>query len=157
MTTLLDIRVLQPGTAEAQEGGESNGSNAESGARRAPQLQPMEVDVVEQPVRSRITEGVSNVDIGSAAHEKIQIGSLLDNRLRMREPLTLVMEQEGEFYIAKCEELNEFGYGTDPIGAVQDMRNTIAELYWELKESQARLGSDLAHTWQVLFSLVYEV
>ena len=88
----------------------------------------------------------------------LQLGDVLTDAssLRMREPLTLQMEQEGEFYIARCDELNELGYGMDPIAAVQDIRNTIAELYWKLKEDQERLGSDLASTWQRLSELVYE-
>ena len=85
----------------------------------------------------------------------LQCGEALtdESTLHMREPLTLQMEQEGEFYIAKCDELNEFGYGTDPIAAVQDIRNTIAELYWTLKVDQERLGSDLSKTWQRLSEL----
>ncbi len=88
----------------------------------------------------------------------LQCGEALtdESTLHMREPLTLQMEQEGEFYIAKCDELNEFGYGMNPIAAVQDIRNTIAELYWTLKVDQERLGSDLSKTWQRLSELVYE-
>ena len=154
MTNLLDIRVLEPGTTEAQEGDVGNGPNAESAGHH-----PSEVMFIKFPAQQQVHPPVMadlEVRPGSAAHDQIQIGSLLDSRLRMREPLTLVMEQEGEFYIARCEELNEFGYGTDPISAVQDIRNTIAELYWELKENQNRLGSDLAQTWQILSDLVYE-
>ena len=92
----------------------------------------------------------------AADYHHIAIGSLLDTRLRMRGTLTLEMEQEGEFYIAKCDELNEFGYDYDPIGAVQDVRVSIAELYWELKENQHRLGADLTETWRRLSELVYE-
>ena len=88
----------------------------------------------------------------------LQCGEALtgESTLRMRHPLTLQMEQEGEFYIAKCDELNEFGYGTDPIAAVQDIRHTIAELYWSLKGDQGRLGTDLVETWLRLSELVYE-
>lgn len=88
----------------------------------------------------------------------LQCGEALtdESTLRIRESLTLQMEQEGEFYIAKCDELNEFGYGTDPTAAVQDIRNTIAELYWSLKGDQERLGTDLASTWRRLSKLVYE-
>ena len=48
------------------------------------------------------------------------------------------------------------GYGTDPIGAVEDLRQTLAELYWALKGDQERLGLDLADTWRKLSELVYE-
>ena len=74
----------------------------------------------------------------------------------MLEPVTLELEQEGEFYVAKCDYLGECGYGLDPISAVQDIRKTIAELYWQLKGDRDRLGSDMARTCQRLTELVYE-
>ena len=90
-------------------------------------------------------------------YKRVQIGSLLDPRLRLREPVTLKMEQDDEFHVAWCEELNEYGYGSDPTSAVRDARNTIAELYWQLKAERERLGPDLADTWKKLSVLVYEV
>ena len=92
----------------------------------------------------------------SAFRERVEIGSLLDTRLRMRRSVTLEMERGDDFYVAKCAELNEYGYGTDPTWAIEDARRAIAELYWELKENQDRLGADLAKTWQRLSELVYE-
>ena len=74
----------------------------------------------------------------------------------MNGSLTLQIERDGDFYVAGCEELNEYGYGRDPISAVQDARHTIAELYWQLKAEQERLVPDLANTWQALSALVYE-
>jgi hypothetical protein len=91
-----------------------------------------------------------------SAYEEILIGSLLDIRLRIRGALTLKIERESESYVAKCDELNELGYGPDPSNAVQDIRLTIAGLYWRLKEDQDQLGADLAATWQRLAALVYE-
>ena len=97
------------------------------------------------------------VDRGPVVCNTIQIGSLLDQRLRMRLPLTINIKREDQFYVAKCEGLSERGYGTDPIIAVQDMRKNIANLYWRLKEDQPRLGQDLATTWQKLSEIVYEI
>ena len=74
----------------------------------------------------------------------------------MRRSLTLEIERYGDSYIARCSALNKSGYGDDPARAVQDVRRTIAELYWGLKEEQDRLGADLAKTWQRLSELVYE-
>lgn len=153
MTTIPSVRVLGPGTTEAQERSIDNETNAESVSHEGPEIQ------VSLAVPSPQTEQPSrrNTPVESAAdYHHIAIGSLLDTRLRMRGTLTLEMEQEGEFYIAKCDELNEFGYDYDPIGAVQDVRVSIAELYWELKENQHRLGADLAETWRRLSELVYE-
>ena len=156
MTTTLDIRVLEPGDTEAREADNGNGSTVVSAG-----LQPDHSLVMQLTAPGKAAYSPRELPIQvalpkSSAHDQMQIGSLLDHRLRMREPLTLELEQEGEFYIAKCDELNEFGYGTDPIAAVQDIRKTTAELYWSLKEDQERLGTDLASTWQRLSELVYE-
>jgi len=102
-------------------------------------------------------EVVEEARHGSIVRDRIQIGSLLDHRLRMSVPITLDLEREDEFYLAKYDELDEFGYGTDPISAVQDFRKTIAELYWQLKEDEERLGPDLTETWRRLSALVYVV
>ncbi len=88
--------------------------------------------------------------------DSVQIGSLLDSRLRMHSAVTISLEQEGPWHVAYCEDLNEFGYGTDPLSAVQDLRQTLAELYWELKSDRERLGQDLAQTWDRLSALIFE-
>lgn len=153
MTTFPNVQVLVPGTTEARANGINNETDAGPASLEGREMQGFMVELnpqTEQPSR-RNTPAESVVD-----YHHIAIGSLLDTRLRMRRPLTLEMDQEGEFYIAKCDELNEFGYDYDPIGAVQDVRVSIAELYWELKENQHRLGADLAETWRRLSELVYE-
>ncbi len=150
MTMALNIQVLPPGATEAREAA-GDDSISVSGTP-----QPTESKTVQ--LKESLPKGAIRGAIPeSAARDKIRIGSLLDHRLRMQESLTLEIEQEGEFYIAKYEELNEFGYGLDPISAVQDVRITIAELYWQLKKDRERLGSDLAKTWQRLSELVSEV
>jgi hypothetical protein len=158
MTTMPKVPVLKPGTAEARESQDDTSSTRGEGAAQTEELTNVEFDQIEHPPQYQPGEvSKTSASLGSAVHNQIEIGSLLDNRLRMREPLILEIEREEEFYIAKSKELNEFGYGMDPISAVQDMRNTLAELYWQLKENQDRLGSDLARTWERLSSLVYEV
>ena len=88
---------------------------------------------------------------------QVLVGSLLDPRLRVQGVLVLDIERDGEFYIASCDQFDEYGYGTDVINAVQDARHTIAELYWELRENQDRLGADLERTWQALSAQIYVV
>lgn len=158
MTTMpVEVTPLRPGTADARESEDNTASTIGRDSGQTEELNNIKFNSIERPLQYLPREFNEVTDnLGSAVHDQIQIGSLLDSRLRMREPLTLVMEQEGEFYIAKCDELNEFGYGADPIGSVQDVRKTIAELYWQLKENQDRLGSDLTKTWQRLSELVYE-
>ncbi len=107
------------------------------------------------PVRATHPPNPSGDPI-SAYRDRVEIGSLLDTRLRMRRSLTLEIERQGDSYVAKCSALNEAGYGDDPSQAVQDIRWTIADIYWKLKEDQDRLGADLVETWRKLSELVYE-
>ena len=87
----------------------------------------------------------------------VSIGSLLDDRLRLIAPLTLKLEREGEFYIARFDNLEEFGYGYTAIQAIDDFRQTLAELYWTLNEEQARLSQSLSKLWEQLGQVVQEI
>ena len=144
MVTKVEIRSLQPGNAYApvpipEEQGVTKVSHQDTRAT------------------NRLIEMVlAEIEPKSDSIDSVQIGSLLDTRLRMSQPVTLVIEKDEEFFVAWHEELQEFGYGADPISAVQDFRNTMAQLYWQLKEDQHRLGADLFKTWEMLSTLVYE-
>ena len=98
-----------------------------------------------EPISEAVTHGL----------RQVLVGSLLDPRLRVQGTLVLDIEQDGEFYIASCDQFDEYGYGTDVITAVQDVRNSMAELYWELRENSDRLGSDLERIWQALSAQIY--
>lgn len=96
------------------------------------------------------------VRVPKATPPVFNVGTLFDDRLRLREPLTVKVEQEENLYVAKCEEFEEFGYGNDPMTAVDDLRGALAELYWMLKEEQGRLGPTLAELWVALQETVEE-
>lgn len=90
------------------------------------------------------------------AEDSVAIGSLIDLRLRMNRPISLRIQRNQDQFTAVHDELDELGYGADPISAVQDFRQTLAELYWTLKEQQHRLGPDLARTWSLISDVIHE-
>ena len=150
MTTNAEVQLLPPGGTVAREVSED-----------APIVETHGFSQAESPV-VQLREVYRKVAdrgavLGPVVCNNIQIGSLLDQRLRMRLPLTINIKREDQFYVATCEGLSERGYGTDPIIAVQDMRKNIANLYWRLKEDQSRLGQDLVTAWQKLSGIVYEI
>lgn len=153
-TTPQGVTVLEPGSVDARDdiGLTMGGEPSLTEQLISLGFSPVEPSPQNQPTVP--SEPVAHFE--SAALQHIQIGSLLDDRLRLREAISLEMEQENEFYIAKCDEIDEIGYGEDPISAVRDIRKTIAELYWQLKENEERLGTDLTRTWQRLSALVCE-
>ena len=115
---------------------------------------PDNAGVDSEPRTSKFATGGPMSTLSSL--DRVPIGSLLDVRLRMRRVITLVLQREDEFYIAKYDELNEFGYGHSPIDAIQDFRRTLGELYWSLRDPQKSLGPDLASTWELLSAFIYE-
>lgn len=108
---------------------------------------PLPPGIGEEPL---VTIEIQPTPVGERAKLPTSIASLLDDRLRLRSPVDLELEQEGGFHIAKCQEFEEFGYGKSPMEAVDDLRLTLAELYWTLKEEQAQLGPSLRDLWQRL-------
>lgn len=81
---------------------------------------------------------------------RIRLGFLRDGRLRLLQPLEVIITKEENQIAAEAEELNEFGYGDSSTEAVADLQRTIAELYFTLDETQGRLGKGLQEVWQTL-------
>ena len=152
-------QILSGDTEELEQAPDNDSPTSSSG------LEPMTEEVFNRLMESEpvteegAVEPAPESEPGEeVTHElrHVQIGSLLDPRLRVQGTLVLDIKRDGEFYIASCDQFDEYGYGTDVINAVQDARHTIAELYWELKENQDRLGPDLERTWQALSAQIYE-
>lgn len=78
----------------------------------------------------------------------LTLGSLHHPRLRLRAPLTLRIERENEHVTAWNHDLEEIGYGSTLVGAVEDFQRTVIELYESLQAEQERLGSDMARLWR---------
>jgi hypothetical protein len=97
----------------------------------------------------------------SAIPDNLVIQTLIDDRIRLHDPLTLKIEKEGSFFVAKPIEVlqTSFGYGDDPFSAVDDFRETLSELYFTLiQEQQEReLEPELARELQELNAIIDEV
>ena len=79
-----------------------------------------------------------------APSSKLLLGFLLDSRLRVRQPIVVHFETEGQQTIAEAIEFNEFGFGANSSEALTDLQHAISELYWALDAERLRLGPDLA-------------
>ena len=102
-------------------------------------------------------ETVPTVITHLAFPETMLLGALRDPRLHLTVPLTITFERENDDIVARCEELEEFGFGTHLTEAIADLQATIAELYFTLKEENKSLGSDLRKLWDSLHQKVKEV
>ncbi|MXY42538.1 MAG: hypothetical protein F4Y50_00490 [Dehalococcoidia bacterium] len=80
------------------------------------------------------------------------LGTLNDARLRVRQPFRVTISTENDDFIAEAVEIDEFGFGKNPSGAIRDLQLTIVELYFTLKNEAHRLGPDLKRVLRVLES-----
>lgn len=146
-----DLHVLRPGATEAQP----VGMVWRKKQHVVPIVFPPSDIKKAHTIQLRYEEFERNTV--SAVPTAILIQNLTDDRLRLRRPLRLRIEKEGNFYVAVNDEFEELGYGYDPIQALDDFRQTLAELYWTLKSEQSRLAIGLANLWSRLKQTVEEL
>ena len=88
---------------------------------------------------------------------RIKLESLLDDRLRVKEPIDVSVFAAEGFILAEAVDFNEFGYGDDPAAAVLELRYAIADLYFSLEEDKDRLGPGLQTIWETLQAKIAKV
>ena len=81
---------------------------------------------------------------------RIKLDSLSDDRLRVKEPIEVVLTTEGGQIVAAAEDLDEFGFGDNLPAAIADLQHSLADLYLTLAAEQDHLGKGLRRVWAVL-------
>ena len=81
---------------------------------------------------------------------KIMLESLNDDRLRVREPIEVVVFETEGFIVAEAEELAECGDGDNQAEAIAELQYAIADLYFTLAAEQNHLGKGLRRVWAIL-------
>ena len=79
----------------------------------------------------------------AALPRKIQFGAVANQKIRVKQPLSVELKREGESVVAYCADLEEFGYGSNVSEALDDFGSTVAELFQSLVHDEPRLGDDL--------------
>jgi len=85
--------------------------------------------------------------------KQIFIYSLHHPQLKLKEPLAVFLESDDEQTIAFCHDLEVFGYGDTEGEALSDLRETIADLYFELSENCQKLGPLPQKVWNYLYQI----
>ena len=111
---------------------------------------------IQEEIEEEITVQIQYQIADKATPRVLYLAILPDDRLRMKAPVEVEIEQEGEFYIARCNYLNEFGYGESPTEAIEDLQLILVELYWTLKAEQEKLGPSMIEIWKRLHELIEE-
>ena len=82
------------------------------------------------------------------------IHSLHDPRLRLNVSLPITLEDDGYQFVAYAPDLDIYGLGETEYEAIEDLRQSIVDLYFDLKAE--KLGGDLQKIWNYLQSVVTE-
>jgi hypothetical protein len=79
--------------------------------------------------------------------ESLLFAPSIDPRLKITKPFVVRVERHDEAVAACVEEIQEFGYGPDSGEALHDLGETLAELYFSLRDNADRLSPDLHSVW----------
>ncbi|MFH0774077.1 MAG: hypothetical protein V2A53_01085 [bacterium] len=78
------------------------------------------------------------------------INSLHSSNLNLQGAVPVSLEYDGDQFIAYSPDLDIYGCGESEYEAMEDVRASIVDLYYDLKEE--RLGQDLQNIWEHLQS-----
>ena len=82
--------------------------------------------------------------------------SLRHPRLKLSSPIAVSLEDDGVQIIAAAYDLDVFGYGETEGEALDDLRRTITDLYFTLKDNAKALGPMPHRVWEYLSDIIEE-
>lgn len=82
--------------------------------------------------------------------------SLRHPQLKLGSPIAVSLEDDGVQIIAAAYDLDLFGYGETEGEALDDLRRTITDLYFTLKDEAKALGLMPHRVWEYLSDIIEE-
>lgn len=98
--------------------------------------------------------GLKEIIDDIASRKMFFINSLHNSHLTLCAPISVSLEYDGYQFIAYAPDLDIYGCGDSEYEAMEDLRESIVELYFDLKEET--LGLDLQKIWEYLKSVITE-
>lgn len=92
--------------------------------------------------------------IESSRRKSVLVYSLHNPLLKLKEPLVAHLEYDEEGVIAFCYDLDIFGHGDTEGEALEDLRKTVSDLYFELEGNRNELGPFPKKIWDYLSGIV---
>lgn len=86
----------------------------------------------------------------------ILLYSLHNLSLKLKEPLAVYLEEDSQEVITYCYDVDVFGHGETESEALEDLRKTISDLYFELECNKNNLGPYPEKIWDYLSNIVEE-
>jgi hypothetical protein len=119
-----------------------------------PQLQQLGEEV--RQVRDFLVGDLARKVERLARRRPLLLYSLRQPGLRLRNPIAISLEDDGAQVIASAYDLDLFGYGETEGEALDDLRRTIVDLYFTLRENVSSLGALPVRVWEYLTDIVEE-
>lgn len=91
-----------------------------------------------------------------ARRHPLLLYSLRHPQLRLSSPIAVSLEDDGVQVIAVAYDLDVFGYGETEWEALDDLRHTITDLYFTLKDDARALGPMPRRVWEYLSDIIEE-
>ena len=92
----------------------------------------------------------------ASSRRPILLYSLRHPHLGLVEPLSVALEYDEGQVVAYAPDLDLFGYGDTENEALDDLRCTVADLYYTLKQERGSLGPLSARVWDYLDHVIAE-
>jgi hypothetical protein len=86
----------------------------------------------------------------SKAPKTVRFAGTIHPKLRLVEPIPLVIKRSEKLFVVEHQEMEEFGSGATLGDALVDFGKNLAELFFRLEEDRDRLGPDLQRALQVI-------
>jgi hypothetical protein len=109
-----------------------------------------EIKVLKDLLISDILPKVTEI----SKRKHVLIYSLHNPLLTLKEPLIAHLEYDTEDVIAFCYDLDVLGHGDTESEALEDLRRTISDLYFELESNKDKLGPFPDKIWCYLSNIV---
>jgi hypothetical protein len=84
----------------------------------------------------------------------LEIRSLHDEHLEIDSPIAVLVEEDEEQTIAYAPDIDVYGFGDDLVDALEDLRMSIVDLYYDLEQNKDKLGVDLKKICHYLSSIM---
>jgi len=84
----------------------------------------------------------------------LEIRSLHDELLEIDSPIAVLVEEDEEQGIAYAPDIDVYGCGDDLVDALEDLRMSIVDLYYDLEQNKDKLGVDLKKICHYLSSIM---
>lgn len=91
-----------------------------------------------------------------AISKPLLLYSLRHPSLSLKAPIAVSLEYDADHVIAYAHDLDVFGYGETEIEALNDLRQTICDLYHELHEHHDALEGEAKAIWGYLSQIIRE-